>query len=103
MATWMVWLIAVLAFMAVRQNADASRPFAITDPNLGGLAVIIEILALLMAFLWLGALFRLARQRDWGWFLAMLILQLLWLGIVGMAAYAVAGPVDIDLSRPDIT
>ena len=93
----MVWIIAVIAFAIARQHVASSNPF------LGGLATIVEILAVVMAILWIGALVRLARQHDWGWFLAVLLLQLVGLGIVGMGAYAVAGPVDIDLSKPGIT
>jgi hypothetical protein len=103
MAAWLVWVVAVVAFVVVRQHVDLSSPFALTDPNLGGLAAIIEILTLVMALLWIGALLRLARQHDWGWSVAVLILQLVGLGIVGMAAYAIAGPIDVDLSRPGIT
>jgi len=102
-AAWVVWIIAVIAFAIARQHVASSNPFLPTDPNLGGLATIVEILAVVMAILWIGALVRLARQHDWGWFLAVLLLQLVGLGIVGMGAYAVAGPVDIDLSKPGIT
>jgi hypothetical protein len=96
-------VIALLAFAAARQQVGSSSLFFPSDPNLGGLATIIELLAVLMVVLWIGALARLARQHDWGWFLAVLILQLVGLGIVGMGAYAIAGPVDIDLSRPTVT
>src|SRR3989442_13308403 len=47
-----------------------------------------------MFVMWIGALVRLAQQHAWGWFIGVLVLQLIFLGIVGMAAYAIAGPED---------
>ena len=96
-------MIALLAFGVARQEVDASGLLLPADPNLGGLATIIAALALLMAVLWIGALVRLARQRNWGWFVALLILQLVGLGIIGMGVYAIAGPMDVDLSRREVT
>jgi hypothetical protein len=81
-------------------SSDVGFP---TDPNLAGLATIIEVLAGVMAVLWIGALVRLGRQHDWGWFAAVLILQLVGLGIIGMGAYAIAGPIDVDYPRPSVT
>src|SRR5438067_8982277 len=62
-AAWVVWIIAVVAFAIARQHVASSNPFLPTDPNLGGLASIVEILAFVMAILWIGALVRLARQH----------------------------------------
>ena len=73
------------------------------DTNLAALVAILDVLVIVMFVLWLAALSRLARQHDWGWFISLLILQLVGLGIVGIVAYAIAGPIDIDLSRPGIT
>ena len=101
-AAWCVWVIALLAFTVARRYVDVSNPFSFQDPNLGGLILIIELLAVAMAVCWIGALVRLAKQHDWGWFVAAFVLHLIGLGIVGMTAYAVAGPVDVDLSRPGI-
>jgi len=42
--------------------------------------------------MWVGALIRLAQLQAWGWFATVLILHLIALGIVGMIAYAIAGP-----------
>ena len=58
-----------------------------------------------MFVMWIGALIKLAQQHAWGWFVAVLILQLIFLGIIGMAAYAIAGPQDTDevVTRPTTT
>jgi len=50
-----------------------------------------------MLVMWIGALVKLGLQRAWGWFIGVLVLHLVGLGIVGMGAYAVAGPQDEDL------
>jgi len=42
--------------------------------------------------MWIGALVKLGQLRAWGWFAGVLISQLLFLGIIGMLAYALAGP-----------
>lgn len=73
------------------------------DPNLAALVAILDVLVLVMFVLWLAALARLARQQDWGWFTGVLILQLVGLGIIGMVAYAIVGPIDVDLTKPGIT
>ena len=103
LAAWLVWLIAILGVLIVGRETGVRGLLNITDPYLGGLVAIIEFLSIGMFVLWLGALTRLSRQQDWGWFTALLILQLVGLGAVGMAAYAIAGPVDIDLSKPGIS
>lgn len=102
-ASWVVWVVAVIAFFIVRRHLDGANTLLIQDPNLGALAAIIDVLALVMAFLIVVTLYRLAKQHDWGWFVAVLVLQLIGLGIAGMVAYAIAGPVDIDISKPGIT
>lgn len=45
-----------------------------------------------MVVTWIGALIRAGQLRRWGWFVALLVLQLLGLGIAGMIASAAAGP-----------
>ena len=57
------------------------------------LAVLVAC-GIVMFVMWIGALVRLAQQHAWGWFIGVLVLQLIFLGIVGMAAYAIAGPED---------
>jgi hypothetical protein len=94
LAAWAVWLIGLLALFVTREYVDT--------PN-EGLILILGLLAAAMVLCWVGALDRLAAQHDWGWFGAVLAFQLVGLGIVGMAAYMLAGPVDIDLSKPGIS
>jgi len=101
-AAWFVWVIALMAFVVALRYAGAD-PLLLTDPNLTGLIVIIEVLAAAMVVCWIAALVRLWRQRDVGWFAAVLILHVVGLGIVGMVAYAGAGPVDIDVSKPGVS
>jgi hypothetical protein len=95
-------VIALMAFVVARRYASAD-PLSLTDPNLTGLIVIIEVLAAAMVVCWIAALVRLWRQHDVGWFAAVLILHVVGLGIVGMVAYAGAGPVDIDVSKPGVS
>lgn len=87
-------MIALLALFVSREYAVA--------PN-EGLILITGLLAAAMVIFWVGALDRLARQHDWGWFGAVLLLQLVFLGFAGMAAYAMAGPADVDFSKPGIS
>lgn len=94
LAAWSVWIIGLLALFVTREYVQT--------PN-EGLVVIIGLLAAAMVLCWVGALDRLAAQHDWGWFGAILVLHLIGLGVVGMAAYKVAGPVDVDLSKPGIS
>ena len=55
-----------------------------------------------MLVMWIGALVKLAHLSAWGWFVGVLILHLIGLGIIGMVAYAIAGPEDdtIVVTRP---
>jgi hypothetical protein len=64
--------------------------------------LVLGIAGILMLVMWIGALVKLGMQRAWGWFVGLLVLHLLGLGIVGMVAYAVTGPEDEDLvvTRP---
>jgi len=101
-AAWFVWVIALMAFVVARRYAGVDH-LSLTDPNLTGLIVIIEVLAAAMVVCWIAALVRLWKQHDWGWFVAVLILHVVGLGIVGMVAYAGAGPVDVDVSKPGVS
>ena len=50
-----------------------------------------------MFVMWIGALIKLGQQRSWGWFAFLLLIYVLTLGvlgIIGMVAYAIAGPGD---------
>ena len=58
----------------------------------------------MMLVAWVGVLIRLGRLNSWGWFVAVLVLQLIGLGIIGIAAYAVAGPSDeMVVTRPTVS
>jgi hypothetical protein len=58
--------------------------------------LVLMISAVVMLVMWIGALIRLGQQHAWGWFVAVLVLHLIGLGIIGMVAYAVSGPGDTD-------
>jgi preprotein translocase subunit Sss1 len=97
-----VWIIGIAAYLIAHREIPGN-PLSISDPNLAAIVAILDVLVLVMFVLWLAALARLARQHDWGWFAALLVLQLTGLGILGMVAYAIAGPIDVDLSKPGIS
>jgi hypothetical protein len=95
-----VWLIAFVALIAMSRSTQAGA-----SPS-GGV-IVAEIVAfvagLVMLVMWIGALVKLGTQHAWGWFVAVLVLNLIGLGIIGMVAYAVAGPPDTAgeiVSRP---
>ena len=100
-AAWVVWLIAFVAMAAMlRGNSGASPPSA-------GVLVAYSVMAaagIVMLVMWIGALAKLGMQHTWGWFAAVLVLNLLFLGIIGMVAYAIAGPEDTEVViRPTAT
>jgi hypothetical protein len=99
---WVVWLVALVALIALSRGAQAgsSPPAGVT------LVYLLMFVAGVVTFvMWLGALIRLAQQRLWGWFAAVVVLQVVALGIVGMVAYALAGPDDSTevVMRPSVT
>ena len=85
-SAWMVSAIAWLALLATTHN------------NQGGASpafyLILAAGAIVMLVFWVGALVRLAQLDSWGWFVALLFLHLVGLGIIGMVAYAITGPED---------
>jgi hypothetical protein len=98
------WVVYVIAIVALAMSARAAGAQGASSPTP---AMIFEYLVLaasgiVMLVMWIGALVKLGSQRAWGWFIAVLLLHLVGLGIVGMVAYAVAGPEDADLvvTRP---
>ena len=100
-AAWVAWLIAFVAMVAMlRGNSGNSAPSS---------AVLLAYLVLaasglVMLVMWIGALANLAVQHAWSWFVAVLVLHVLFLGIVGMVAYAFAGPEDTEIViRPTVT
>jgi hypothetical protein len=55
---------------------------------------------------WLATLLELGQRGAWGWFAAVFVTQVLFLGIVGILAYALLGrrrePLEV-VTRPAIT
>ena len=88
---WVVWLIAFVALLLISWSAPGSTP-----PPGAMLAYLVAAVASLVTLvMWIGALIRLGQQQAWGWFAGLLVLHLIGLGIIGMVAYAIAGPEDI--------
>jgi hypothetical protein len=88
---WFVYVITLVAtFLALNNSPSSSSfpPIAIFFYVVLGAAVIV------MLVFWIGALVRLGQVHAWGWFAAVPLPHLIGLGIVGMLAYALAGPDD---------
>ena len=98
---WLVWLIAFVVTLSMLRGNQGGGPT--TGPTI--LYLIVAAAGIVTLVAWIGALVKLGTQRAWGWFVGVLILHLIGLGIVGMVAYAVAGPPDeIDVAvRPSTT
>jgi hypothetical protein len=98
-AAWVVYMLAVIAFFVMARANQGS-----TTPPSGALITYLLIIAtgIVMLVMWIGALIRLGQEQAWGWFVGVLVLHLIGLGIIGMVAYAVAGPPDTDavVTRP---
>jgi hypothetical protein len=97
----MVWVIAlVLIELGLKANHGGQTPLWILF-----LYLIVTAAAVLMFVMWIVALVTLTGQHAWGWFVGVLVSQLIFLGIIGMAAYALAGPEDTDdiVTRPTTT
>jgi hypothetical protein len=96
---WLVYAVALVAVIVAGRGlpGQGSPPAGIL---LGYLVLLISGVA--MFVMWIGALVRLGSQQAWGWFVGVLILHLVGLGIVGMVAYAISGPEDAELvvTRP---
>ena len=89
--SWVAYILAFLAFFMIgRGTQGGSAPSsAVFIPF-----AVLSVTAVVMLVMWIGALVKLGQQEAWGWFVAVLILHLVGLGIVGMVAYAVSGPED---------
>ena len=89
--SWVINVFALVAtFMIIRstQGVGSAPPIALA------MYLVLAATAIVMLVYWIGALVRLAHVQRWGWFVAVLVLHLVGLGIVGMIAYAIAGPDD---------
>jgi len=90
--SWIVYILAVIAFFVIGHSAQGSSspPAALVLPY-----GVMAVTGVIMLVMWIGALVKLGQQAAWGWFVAVLLLHLVGLGIVGMVAYAVSGPEDM--------
>lgn len=99
---WVVWVVSVLA-LTVLARAEHPDP----QPTPGVVFVYGALLgaAFLMFVTWVIALVKLARRHAMFSFVAMLVLQLLGIGIVGMVMYAMSSPDDVTdyAVRPRVT
>lgn len=88
---WVVWLVAFIAYLAMSRSAQGA-----TAPPAGMViaGIVMFVAGTVTLVMWIGALVKLGMQHAWGWFVGVLVLHLVGLGIVGMVAYAVAGPAD---------
>ena len=89
---WVIYVIVLLALVTSARSASAAASPAMVFGYL-----VLGIAGILMLVMWIGALIKLGMQSAWGWFVGVLVLHLLGLGIIGMGAYAIAGPEDEDL------
>ena len=98
------WIVAVLAGIVAGVMAR-SAPGTSPPPSVAIAYFVVAVCGVVMLVMWIGALVRVAQQHAWGWFIALLILQLIFLGIIGMVAYAIAGPGDTAevVTRPTVT
>jgi hypothetical protein len=90
---WVVWCLAFLALVAMGR---LSPPSSTPPPGTFILYFIMGVAAIVTILMWVAALWKLFSRRLWGWFAGVLVLHLVGIGIVGMAAYALAGPGDND-------
>jgi glucan phosphoethanolaminetransferase (alkaline phosphatase superfamily) len=87
--SWVIYVLTLVAtFMTIRSTQGAGSP----PPIALVMYLVLAATAIAMLIFWIGALVRLAQVQRWGWFVAVLLLHVVGLGIVGMAAYASAGP-----------
>ena len=104
---WVVAVIAGVVFLkgaSVHTSATSASAFA-TTPASAAAWLILGIASLVMLVLWIGALVALGQEHGWGWFVVVLVLQIVGIGIVGMVAYALAGPERVveSVTRPSFT
>jgi energy-coupling factor transporter transmembrane protein EcfT len=90
---WIVWCLAFLILLAIGR---VSPPSSSPPPGTFFLYFVMFLAVIVTFFMWAVTLLKLGLRRLWGWFVAVLVLHLVGIGIVGMAAYALAGPGDGD-------
>ena len=89
---WVVYVLAVIAFFVIAHGAQGS---ASPPPEMFPVYGVMMVTGAVMLVTWIGALIKLGQQHSWGWFTGVLVLHLVGLGIIGMVAYAISGPVDV--------
>jgi hypothetical protein len=103
---WVVAAVSVIVFFmtAHTQTSSAGVSSIGTSPIPVVAWLLAGVCSIVMLITWIGALVRLGQLHSWGWFLFMLVLQPIGLGIIPMVAYAVAGPEDAPtFTRPSVT
>jgi hypothetical protein len=103
---WAVCLAGAAVFLLAAHRPPTLTPLGLAVVNaISAVAWLTVLLATVVMFvLWIAALMRLGGLQQWGWFAAVLVVQLVGLGIVGMIAYGVAGPDDVGVvMRPSVT
>ena len=100
-AAWVIYVLALIALVMSTRSAAATGTTSPT-PAMFLEYLVLVVTGIVMLVMWIGALVKLGMQRAWGWFVALLLLHIVGLGIIGMVAYAIAGPADEDLvvTRP---
>ena len=88
---WIAYILAAILFFMISRSGQGS---ATPPPGMWLAYLVLMIAAVVMLVMWIGALVRLGQQRAWGWFIGLLVLHLVGLGIIGMVAYAISGPGD---------
>ena len=105
---WVVAAFALIVFLKTANWITSSTAVSAqgNSPVSAGAWFVVGIASLVMLVLWIGALVALGQHAAWGWFALVLVLQLVGLGIVGVVAYAIAGPSDRpvpSVTRPSVT
>ena len=103
---WVVAAISAIVFYTTAHaQAGSTGASAIGTSPISVIAwLLVGVCGIVMLIMWIGALVRLGQLHSWGWFVFMLVLQLIGLGIIPMVAYAVAGPEDKEtVTRPSVT
>ena len=95
---WLVWFVSLCALVAMAHGAP-------NDLGTNLVTVVMVGAGLITLYMWVRALIKLARLHATFSFVAILLLQLVGLGIVGMIAYAIAGPDEKTevVMRPTVT
>lgn len=103
---WIVALVCAVVFVltAHAQTSGGGATPAPTSPIAAIAWIVGGVCSLVMLVMWIGALVRLGQLGRWSWFVAVLMLHVLWLGVVAMVAYATTGPEDAaPVTRPSVT